>query len=97
MARTVRDFVQIDRFSTLDDLIHELIVVRDSLPAGSDAEVVLRGDQVFGRHIAVAYKRAQTVEEAECEARYADASRRIAERQERERGPHAPWKFRVAA
>jgi len=33
----------------------------------------MRGDDIFGRHLSISYLRPQTAEEAECDARYADA------------------------
>jgi hypothetical protein len=75
MARFVKDFVDITNSGSLDDLIDRLIAVRDGLPAGAAAEVRLRGDDVFGRKLSVSYQRPQTAEEAECDARYAQAYR----------------------
>lgn len=73
MARKVKEFVQIDATS-LDGLIEALMAVRDTLPKEAQAELKLRGCDVFGRHIAVAYMRPQTADEEACEARYADAA-----------------------
>lgn len=84
MARKVKEFVQVDAKS-LDGLIEALVAVRENLPRECEAELMLRGCDVFGRHIAVAYMRPQTDEEAECEARYADAYRELLKRQEQER------------
>ena len=58
---------------SLDELIEKLTELRDSLPKGSDAELRLRGDEVFGHRITISYFRDQTEEEAEIEQRYADA------------------------
>ena len=74
MARRVKDFVHFSNHVSLDDLIGQLTELRDRLPADSDAELVMRGDDVFGRHLAVSYFRDQTAEEAECDARYGDFS-----------------------
>ena len=84
MARKVRDFVRIDA-GGLDDLIAALTAVRDGLPEGAEPEVKLRGCDVWGRHIAVAFMRPQTAEEVETDARYAEAARLMIERQEREK------------
>lgn len=81
MTRRVKDFVEIKDHVSLDALIEKLTAVRDSLPEGADAEVKLRGDDVFGRQLCVSYFREQTVEEAECDARYADAYRQSRERE----------------
>jgi len=60
---------------SLDELIEKLKEVRDSLPPESEAELRLRGDEIFGRRITISYFREQTAEEAECEKRYAEASK----------------------
>ena len=73
MSRLVKDFIEIKDHTSLDALIENLVAARDSLPEGSGAEVKMRGDDVFGRQICISYFRAQTVEEAECDARYANA------------------------
>ena len=73
MSRLVRDYVEIGDFSSLDTLIARLNELRDSLPAEAQAEIRMRGDDVFGRHLSIAFLRPQTAEEADCEARYAHA------------------------
>jgi hypothetical protein len=60
---------------SLDELIEKLAGIRDSLPQNCDAELRLRGDEVFGHRITISYFREQTDEEAEIEKRYAEASR----------------------
>ena len=81
MNRRIKEFIEIRDHSSLDDLIAKLIEVRDSLPEESEAELRLRGDDVFGRQLCVSYFREQTPEEAECEARYTDAHREAKERE----------------
>ncbi|HEX8583093.1 MAG TPA: hypothetical protein VF680_01625 [Allosphingosinicella sp.] len=81
MVKQVKDFVEIQDRSSLDELIAQLIEVRDTLPASHTAEVRMRGDDVFGRHLSVSYFRPQTAEEAECDARYAEAWRQSRERE----------------
>jgi hypothetical protein len=81
MSRMVKDFIEIKDCGSLDELIDNLIAVRDRLPADAGAEVKMRGDDVFGRRLSIAYKRPQTAEEAECDARYADAYRQSRERE----------------
>ncbi|HYX47738.1 MAG TPA: hypothetical protein VE820_13080 [Sphingomicrobium sp.] len=81
MKRRVKDFVDIADHVSLDDLIDKLAEVRDSLPDGSDAELRLRGDEVFGHRITISYFRDQTEEEAEIEKRYADALKEAKERE----------------
>jgi hypothetical protein len=55
--------------------------VRDSLPDGSDAELRLRGDEVFGHRITISYFREQTAEEQEIEQRYAQEAKEAKERE----------------
>jgi len=81
MSRRVKDFIEIRECCSLDALIEKLVEVRDGLPAGSDAVVKMRGDDVFGRHMSVSFYREQTVEEAECDARYANAYRESREQE----------------
>ena len=81
MKRRVKDFVDIADHVSLDDLIDKLAEVRDSLPDGSDAELRLRGDEVFGHRITISFFREQTEEEAEIEKRYAEATKEAKERE----------------
>ena len=81
MVKQVKDFVEIQDRSSLDELIARLTEVRDSLPNAGTAEVKMRGDDVFGRHLCVSFFRPQTAEEAECDARYAAAWRQSRERE----------------
>lgn len=75
MKRQIREYVEIDSHRSLDDVIEELIRVRDALPEGSEAEIRMRGDDFFGRHLCVSFLRELTAEEAHCEARYDHAGR----------------------
>jgi hypothetical protein len=100
MTRSVKDFIDIKNPGTLDELIERLIEVRDGLPSDSGAEVRMRGDDVFGRKLSISFQRPQTAEEADCDARYADAYRASREReQSRIEGEHgassAPARNRV--
>ena len=81
MSRRVKEFVDISEHVSLDDLIGKLAAVRDGLPDGAEAELRLRGDEVFGRRITISYFRDQTDEEAEIERRYAEATREAKERE----------------
>ena len=80
MSRRVKEFIEIEDHSSLDELIAKLIEVREVLPADSEAELRLRGDDVFGRKLSISYFRDQTAEEAECEKRYADACKEAKQR-----------------
>jgi hypothetical protein len=81
MSRRVKEFVDISEHTSLDELIGKLENVRDSLLQDSEAELRLRGDDVFGRRITITYFREQTAEEAECERRYAEAAKEAKERE----------------
>jgi hypothetical protein len=70
MARRVKDFVEIGDYTSLDQLINTLTAIRDSLPEDAQAELRMRGDDVFGRRLAISYFRDLTAQEAEREARY---------------------------
>ena len=75
MSRRVKEFVDIKDHNSLDELIGKLIEVRDQLPENCEAELKLRGDDVFGHRLTITYFREQTAEEAEIEQRYADAEK----------------------
>lgn len=81
MSRRVKDFVEIADHVSLDDLIEKLNELRQSLPEDAEAELRLRGDEIFGHRITISYFRGQTDEEAEIEKRYADAAREAKERE----------------
>ena len=81
MKRRVKEFVEIDEDVSLEELIGKLAEIRDSLPDECEAELRLRGDEIFGRRITVTYFREQTDEEAELEKRYAEASREAKEKE----------------
>jgi len=81
MKRRVKEFVEIDEDVSLEELIVRLTEVRDGLPDECEAELRLRGDEIFGRRITVTYFREQTDEEAELEKRYAEASREAKEKE----------------
>ena len=81
MTRRVKEFIDIGDHASLDALIDRLNEVRDSLPADSEAELRLRGDDVFGRKLCISFFREQTAEEAEFEARYAAEGKEAKERE----------------
>ena len=74
VPRRVKDFIDISEYTSLDDLIRYLQAVRDNLPDDHEAELKIRGDEVFGRRLTITYFREQTPEEAEMEAKYAGGS-----------------------
>jgi hypothetical protein len=75
MSRRVKEFVDIADNVSLDELIEKLTEVRAGLPEDSEAELRIRGDDVFGRRITISYLRDQTAEDVECEKRYIEAER----------------------
>ena len=81
MSRRVKEFVDVADHVSIDDLINKLSEIRDSLPGDAEAELRLRGDDVFGHRITVSYLPAQTEEEAAIEQRYSDAAREAKEQE----------------
>jgi len=81
MSRRVKEFVDVSDHVSIDDLINKLTEIRDSLPRDADAELLLRGDEVFGHRITISYFRKQTRDEAELEKKYADQAREAKERE----------------
>jgi hypothetical protein len=81
MSRRIREFVDIADHVSLDELIEKLAEVRGSIPDNAEAELRLRGDDVFGHRITICYLRDQTEQEAECERRYAEALKEAKERE----------------
>jgi hypothetical protein len=71
VPRRVKDFIDISEYTSLDDLIRYLETIRDNLPADHEAELKIRGDDVFGRRLTITYFRELTPEEVELEAKYA--------------------------
>ena len=80
MSRRVKEFIDISDFASLDDLIARLEVVRDGLPNFAEAELRMKGDDVFGRKLTISFMREQTDEEASYDERY-DAVIRAAQEQ----------------
>jgi hypothetical protein len=73
VPRRVKDFIDISEYTSLDDLIRYLETIRDSLPPEHEAELKIRGDDVFGRRLTITYFRDQTSDETELEAKYSDS------------------------
>jgi hypothetical protein len=70
VPRRVKDFIDISEYTSLDDLIRYLETIRDNLPEECEAELKIRGDEVFGRRLTITYFRELTPEEIELEAKY---------------------------
>jgi hypothetical protein len=75
MGRMIKDYVEVGDQASLDGLIARLGEIRDGLPPGAQAEIRMRGDDVFGRHLCVGFMRPLTDDEAACEGRYAKPDR----------------------
>ena len=54
MPRRIKDHFEIRDYSSLDELIGSLMALRKRLPADAEAEMKLRGDDVFGRALTIA-------------------------------------------
>jgi hypothetical protein len=70
VPRRVKDFIDISEYTSLDDLIRYLETIRDNLPPEHEAELKIRGDDVFGRRLTITYFREQTPDEIELDAKY---------------------------
>jgi hypothetical protein len=72
VPRRIKDFIDISEYTSLDDLIRYLETIRDNLPPEHEAELKIRGDDIFGRRLTITYFRDQTSDEAELESKYAE-------------------------
>jgi hypothetical protein len=72
VPRRVKDFIEISDYTSLEKLIQYLQTIRENLPANHEAELKIRGDDVFGRRLTITYFRDLTPEEAELEAKYGE-------------------------
>jgi hypothetical protein len=70
VPRRVKDFIDISEYTSLDDLIRYLETIRDNLPPEHQAELKIRGDEIFGRRLTITYFREQTPDEVELESKY---------------------------
>ena len=75
MSSFVREFMKIDDRTTLDDAIDVLMDLRRALPEGANAELRMRGDDIFGRHLSICYTQPKAVEERATELPYRLAAR----------------------
>ena len=73
VPRRVKDFIDISEYTSLDDLIRYLETIRDNLPPEHEAEMKIRGDDVFGRRLTITYFREQTSDEAQLESKYSES------------------------
>ena len=94
MARRVKDFIDISEYTSLEDLIRYLETIRDNLPAEHQAELKIRGDEVFGRRLTITYFREQTPEEVELESKYSPGDQACASIEElRHKLDEVPYKL----
>jgi len=94
VPRRVKDFIDISEYTSLEDLIRYLETIRDNLPAEHQAELKIRGDDVFGRRLTISYFREQTPEEVELEAKYAGGEQESANIEElRRKLDEVPFKL----
>jgi hypothetical protein len=70
VPRRVKDFIDISEYTSLDDLIRYLETIRDNLPPEHQAELKIRGDEIFGRRLTITYFREQTPDEVELDSKY---------------------------
>lgn len=77
MSRMIKDYIEIADHESIDSLIERLTEIRDSLPASAEAELKMRGDDIFGRQLCIGFLRPLTEEEAACEGRYADRKTKL--------------------
>jgi hypothetical protein len=97
VPRRVKDFIDISEFTSLDDLIRYLETIRDNLPDDCEAELKIRGDDVFGRRLTITYFRELTPQEAEIEAKYKDSQKPDATIEElRRKLDEVPYKLGAA-
>ena len=97
MPRRVKDFIDISEYTSLEDLIRYLETIRDNLPPEHQAELRIRGDDVFGRRLTISYFREQTPEEVEIESKYAGGDKEGANIEElRRKLDEVPFKLRNA-
>lgn len=77
MSRLIKDYIEVADHQSLDKLIAQLSAIRDRLPDGGEGQVRMRGNDAYGRHLCVMFQRPLTDGEAEAEARYAPAPRKL--------------------
>ena len=93
MPRRVKDFIDISEFTSLDDLIRYLETIRDNLPPEHQAELKIRGDEVFGRRLTITYFREQTPEEIELDSKYSVGENGATIEDLRRKLEDVPYKF----
>jgi hypothetical protein len=93
VPRRIKDFIDISEYTSLDDLIRYLETIRDNLPPDHEAEMKIRGDDIFGRRLTITYFREQTPDEAELEAKYGDTQDPRIEQLRREL-EEVPYRFK---
>ena len=75
MRELVREIIDVRECASIDGLIERLAAVRAMLPDPEQAQVKLRGDDIFGRLITITYSRPLTGEELSLQRRARDRRR----------------------
>ena len=70
MSRRVKEFFDIPELSSLDELIGNLVALRDRLPTNARLEMKLCADDIFGGTLRIGYFREPTSEEFCSHRRY---------------------------
>lgn len=70
MNNFVKEFIEIADHTSLDDVIDALTSLRRALPDGTQPEMRLRGDDIFGRHLSICYLRPKHEDELNGERSY---------------------------
>ncbi|MEY3658720.1 MAG: hypothetical protein RLZZ561_332 [Pseudomonadota bacterium] len=70
MSNFVKEFIEITDHTSLDDVIDALTALRQALPDGAQAEMRLRGDDIFGRKLSICYLRPKQHDELAGERPY---------------------------
>jgi hypothetical protein len=73
VPRLVRDFIEISECTSLDTLIRFLETIRANLPAGSEPQMVMRGDDRAGRRLTISFLRELSADEAHHRIRHTGA------------------------
>jgi hypothetical protein len=73
VPRLVRDFIEISECTSLDTLIRFLETIRANLPAGSEPQMVMKGDDRIGRRLTISFLRELSAEEAHHRTRHTGA------------------------
>lgn len=74
MPRRVKEYIEVEDYLSLHEMIDKLSQLESRRPADSLPELRLSGDDAHGRKLTISYFREMTEAEAELEASYAAAT-----------------------